>query len=450
MNLVSYSESDGSDDEEQIRQQTRKRPASSGPKSQPDTKFTIDKSNPKKIRINLNDTWLDEKDVSDNNKVPAQEPALGRQRPAGETGGFNAMLPAPKRTNDPSSVNGFKPRGGGPLGRGVSLKTGAEPGFSRESDAELKDLLAKGSSPQQVSDLNPQLREPEQMDGDSATAETNSALPPIAKATTSEWKPRSFKPLSVARDTKKKKKKPPIAAESTVPATTSSAIQSNPHSELSNPKSTAQPAPKLELFSMGNQVDDEMGEVTAYSKNLTTNPSLTIEENVTEESMDVDTDYNTTPYEQQPYLTIDSNPSLHISSEENQESSTAHQSLTSIADDLNLSASARRQLLGRPTTNNQRKNNTTSSTTVATATTTTTIKNFNTDLEYSINNQSLLNPTNNNNQNQQQHNPVRAIAPGKHSLKQLVSAATGQKEALEESFAQGRRNKNEGRGRYGW
>ena len=49
-----------------------------------------------------------------------------------------------------------------------------------------------------------------------------------------------------------------------------------------------------------------------------------------------------------------------------------------------------------------------------------------------------------------QHNPVRGIAPGKHSLKQLVNAAATQADALEEHFAQGKRNQKEAGSKYGW
>jgi len=72
------------------------------------------------------------------------------------------------------------------------------------------------------------------------------------------------------------------------------------------------------------------------------------------------------------------------------------------------------------------------------------VVNFNTDAEYAAN--ELFRQSG----EQVQHNPVRAIATGKHSLKQLVSAATGQKEALEESFASGKRNKREAGNKYGW
>ncbi|KAF3938164.1 hypothetical protein ABW19_dt0201038 [Dactylella cylindrospora] len=45
---------------------------------------------------------------------------------------------------------------------------------------------------------------------------------------------------------------------------------------------------------------------------------------------------------------------------------------------------------------------------------------------------------------------VRSIKPGKHSLSSLVNAAQSQRTALEESFAEGRRNKKEAGSKYGW
>jgi hypothetical protein len=103
-------------------------------------------------------------------------------------------------------------------------------------------------------------------------------------------------------------------------------------------------------------------------------------------------------------------------------------SLDTIANDLNLSKSERRQLFGRNAIPAESR-----------------ILTFNTDQEYASNQamaQSELAA--------QQHNPVRAIAPGKHTLQQLVNAASSQREALEESFATGRRNKKEAGSRYGW
>jgi hypothetical protein len=72
------------------------------------------------------------------------------------------------------------------------------------------------------------------------------------------------------------------------------------------------------------------------------------------------------------------------------------------------------------------------------------IINFNTDEEYRHNEE--LRATG----EQVVHNPVRSIAPGKHNLRQLMNAASSQKEALEESFAKGKNNRAEASSRYGW
>jgi hypothetical protein len=70
--------------------------------------------------------------------------------------------------------------------------------------------------------------------------------------------------------------------------------------------------------------------------------------------------------------------------------------------------------------------------------------NFNTDQEYAHNEELRASGET------IQHNPLRTVQPGKHSLRQLVSAASTQKDALEESWAAGRRNKKEAGNKYGW
>jgi hypothetical protein len=110
-------------------------------------------------------------------------------------------------------------------------------------------------------------------------------------------------------------------------------------------------------------------------------------------------------------------------------SSSTSNSLDNIASDLHLSASERRQLFGR-----QGSRNLTASKVI----------NFNTDEEYRSNEEFRAAGE------QPVHNPVRSIAPGKHSLKQLLNAAVSQKDALEESFAKGYANRKEASGRYGW
>ncbi|EQB52998.1 hypothetical protein CGLO_07317 [Colletotrichum gloeosporioides Cg-14] len=106
-------------------------------------------------------------------------------------------------------------------------------------------------------------------------------------------------------------------------------------------------------------------------------------------------------------------------------------SLDNIADDLNLSAAARRELFGRQKGG-------------ANPQTASRVINFNTDEEYKHNEELRAAGQ------QQIHNPVRSIAPGKHSLRQLVNQVQTQREALEESFAKGKSNRKEASSRYGW
>lgn len=102
--------------------------------------------------------------------------------------------------------------------------------------------------------------------------------------------------------------------------------------------------------------------------------------------------------------------------------------LTAIASDLNLSASERRRLFGRD----------------ADKASDIMIQDFNMDREYANNEELRASGE------AVEHRAVRAIAPGKHSLQQLVNAASSQKEALEDAWAQGRRNKAESGASYGF
>lgn len=104
----------------------------------------------------------------------------------------------------------------------------------------------------------------------------------------------------------------------------------------------------------------------------------------------------------------------------------APQTLSSVASELQLDEATRRQLFGRQS-DEQIK-----------------LVNFNTDQEYTANEELRASG------DTVLHNPLRAIQPGKHSLRQLVDAATSQKDALEESWAAGKRNKKETGNKYGW
>jgi hypothetical protein len=367
MDLVGYSDSEGSEDE---------RPQSKPVKTDPNpptaqSTFTVNKANPRKIQVRLQDT----------NSPDLEEPAAKRPRVgAGTFSGFNSMLPAPKRDTDAK----IPPK---PAARKVfSLKTGAEPGFSREADAELRNLFAED---QESRDITTQAI----------------STPPLPAKTEQPINGNAFmfKPLSVARG--KKQKKPAYAA-SKLPSTTTS----EKSTITAAPDTTANPAPslapkKISLFSIGNSSDSK--------------------DNVT--AADVEEELDT---EEANGMTANDDSAEAPAPALARASATGPQSLDSIASDLNLSEADRRQLFGR-------KKGQTSGSAIN-------VVNFNTDQEYAAN--EVLRASG----EQVQHNPVRAIAPGKHSLKQLVTAATGQKDALEESFATGRKNKKEAGSKYGW
>ena len=109
----------------------------------------------------------------------------------------------------------------------------------------------------------------------------------------------------------------------------------------------------------------------------------------------------------------------------------ATHSLDNIVNDMNLSAAARRELFGRrgaPSAESAGAK----------------VINFDTEREYAHN--ELLRASG----EQQIHNPVRAIAPGKHNLRQLVNQVQNQRDALEENFAKNKAKQNEAGSRYGW
>src|SRR5271156_4936681 len=135
MALVDYSDSEESENEQPQPSQPKTAPKVTVPPIT--TKFAVDKSNPRKIRINLQETELLQPTQCGTDGEPAaKRPRIG----AGAFSGFNALLPPPKRDAEQkmsTATAGKQPR------KVFSLKTGAEPGFSRESDAELRELFAE-------------------------------------------------------------------------------------------------------------------------------------------------------------------------------------------------------------------------------------------------------------------------------------------------------------------
>lgn len=417
MGLVQYSDSDGSDDEGQPQvAATVSKPqttASDTKPSQPDQKFSsiVDRGNPRKIRVAL--PSIKPETSAEGPEDDQDGPARKKPRTTGGGifSGFNSILPAPKRANLPTTSGGSASKNT----KVFSLKTGAGPGFDRQADAELRQeqALNQASTAGAEDDTIPKpgsLRN-EAKEGSLLKEE--------------DYKKKGnammFKPLSVARNAPKKKSAAFVAARaaaaipSAVQKTTGSDNLSSVKEDVAEQAPTAAPAkPKVSLFSFSSE---EKSTPITTSSAYDYNPEFSDVPSNTEEDISTLEQHNQPP-------TSYPTPSTHQQS-----------TLDAIANDLNLSRAQRRQLLGRnPGTATQSNSR---------------ILTFNTDAEYASN-QEMLSKTTEEELAAQQHNPVRAIAPGKHSLRQLVQAASSQKDALEDSFAAGRRNKKEAGSRYGW
>ena len=330
--------------------------------------------------------------TSTKNDTQSDEPPTKRAKIGGGAfSGFNSFLPAPKRTGQTSTTlgggNAVKKSG---LGAGVNLKTGAAPGFSREPEPERE------YTEEQASTLPP----PQASQNEEKPAEEVKLV----------GKPLMFRPLSVARKPKKKT----VAQLSAAASIPSTPAKPQPKAETPAPK------PKVSLFSMGSEETSTMTPSNGeYKPMMLDTPEQESQES--EDPYSLEPSYEDfTPNASQSGLALPAVPTPPVS-----------QSLDDIAGDLNLSAAERRQLFGRQKGGRGNKS-------------ATKVINFNTDEEY-LHNEELRAAG-----EQVSHNPVRSIAPGKHSLKQLVNAAQSQKEALEESFAKGRNNRAEASSRYGW
>ncbi|KAK7531776.1 mitotic checkpoint regulator, MAD2B-interacting-domain-containing protein [Phyllosticta citricarpa] len=390
MNLVQYSDSEGSDVEAPSTAQPPFKPAVN---SKPAFQKVVDRSKPNKIRVNLPST--DEPETTKEDEPPAKKARTG----GGAFSGFNSFLPAPKRTGEAATKKG--------LGKGVSLKTSGAAAFSRqtqEEDGPADDHGAIGTDEEQ----------PSQTVAEEAEAEKPEEEVKLV------GKPMMFKPLSVANNQKKKKKTTSVPKPSKPASPAVEALQPAATDTKATP-APPKPKPKVSLFSISQEetVPAPSASGGDYQPMLYSSSRVgtTIEEgNGDDEPVDDYQQYQS--YSAPQPTTSQAAPSAN--------------SLTSIAADLNLTAAERRQLFGRQGGKNRDDMSAIN------------VVNFNTDAEYKANEELRAAGET------VQHNPVRAIAPGKHSLKQLVSAASNQKDALEEHFAAGRRNKKEAGSKYGW
>ncbi|KAJ5973043.1 uncharacterized protein N7479_002961 [Penicillium vulpinum] len=393
MVLVVYSDSEGSDAEPDTTPASQ---ISKAKKSDSKTGFQIDRNNPRKIRLAIPEIKPEHPSGEDTEDGPRKKPRLGG---GGGLSGFNAFLPAPKRIVEKKAAVATtrKP---------FSLKTGAGPGFDRTADAEMKnDFAFENLAGGDVKDTTSAPGSPKP-----DTASETIKNPVEVKL---QGNPMMFRPLSVGRPQKKRKTtkiaEQPTPSSSAAPKPAQSLQQAPAPAPAPTP---TPPKPKVSLFSLSS---DE----TTSQPGPAPGPSATYQPlvyNAEDEEVSADDPVLAEPTQismEHSRATVSTNPTS---------------SLDSIANDLNLSKSERRQLFGRNAAASQSQ-----------------VRTFNIDEEYASNKvlaEGELAGA--------QHNPVRAIAPGKHTLQQLLNVASSQKEALEESFATGRRNKKEAGSKYGW
>lgn len=427
MGLVDYSDSEsGSESEQPPKPSTASNPQTTKPiqpsKATASTTFEplVDRSNPRKLKISLPETQSAAPTQDDTNSDGPRKRARIGGGGSGAFSGFNSFLPAPKRADAAStSVSATKTGEKPPARKIFSLRTGAGPGFDRQADAEMLREQAEASYGVDTGDEDISSILPPPKSGVSKVAtETDDATAAPAEPK-KVGNPMMFRPLSVARNNKKKK--PSLAAASTKAAPTNGALGGAGMAVVSKTSTdspaTSQPVPKpkISLFSVGEDDSSTAPAPSQAQKEYT--PLLYTGSNAhTEDSIS-----------QTPSSNYDNNSSISTPSTD---PNTNSQSLTSIATELNLTKSQQRQLFGR---------NGNSSTFSAPS-----VRNFNTDAEYASN--EVLRASG----DSVTHNPLKSIAPGKHSLKQLVNAAQTQKEALEEHWAQGKGKKKDAGSRYGW
>lgn len=390
MGLVDYSESESEAEVDAPAKPVAKAAASKKPAFQK----VVDRSNPGKIIVNLPQAASS----NDANASNSDGPPAKRARTGGSGGlfsGFNSFLPPPKKT---STATLSKPSSSQarPV---INLKTSAEKGFSRGEDSFSNSSNAD-AAPGGLG-LPPPKRPAEPSIPDTMKPAEEVKL---------VGKPLMFRPLSVARNAKKKSTKSTATQAST--ASTSKSLASTQAATSAfktepGPAAAAAPPPKKKsLFSLHVEEPTAPAATSAEGKG-TYEPLFETGESAT-----------------YPMNGVEMNSGQMASSLSDKRT----ESLDDIADDLNLSAAARRELFGRGGNVQSAKK----------------VINFNMDQEYQHNEELRAAGE------QQLHNPVRSIQSGKHSLRQLVQNVSNQREALEDSFAKGRTNRREASSRYGW
>ncbi|KNG46437.1 mitotic checkpoint protein prcc protein [Stemphylium lycopersici] len=389
------------------------------PTAKPAFQKVVDRSNPGRIKVNLPGASQSRgKDDIQDDAPPAKKPRLGG---GSSFGGFNAMLPAPKKPSvnaiaaSESAKTGNRGLGKG-LASGVNLKTGAEPAFKREPRAETEEYDETGNpikkEPMKREDFRAMLNLPP------PKSETKTAQP--AQETKTEPEPQQapkpaaprFVPMSVGKGKKKKAaaRPPPASSEG---ITTSDTKASTPQPP---PADTKPRKPKVSLFGVSGEAEPAVKGPSDGQYQ----PLLYGAEDEDEDAPVPDAAFEGQPINQAAqYAAPSAGPS-------------APSGLTNIASELNLSEAERRQLFGKKGRSGPDFSGAK-------------VVEFNTDQEYAHNEKLRQEGE------AVSHNPLKSISgTGKNSLRSLVNVATTQKDALEDHFAAGHRNKREAGNRYGW
>jgi hypothetical protein len=305
-----------------------------------------------------------------------------------EPGQGDADQPAPKRAKTAGAFSGFNSFLPPPKKTGQNAP---KPGVSLKTSSEA----AFSRTPVPVL--------PRGDEGDDLDGSGKQSLPVAEEKREEEpkivGKPTRFMPLSVANARKKKKPihgpKVPVSEKSlasSVGAATQESSQGMTQAEAP-PKAKA----KVSLFSFGGEetITPTEKHSASYQPEFADPEAISVED-------------TTTTQTQQASLPPSTN------------------TLSDIASDMNLTPAQRRQLFGRGGMNAGN------------------IAHFNMDAEYRSNQELAASGET------FEHKQVKTIAPGKHSLQQLVNNVKSQSSALEDKWAEGRRNRGEGGSKYGF
>jgi hypothetical protein len=429
MGLVDYSDSES--DSESAQQKTAlptTTSASAAATKKPFQKLLDRSSGSGKILVNLPAASANPDAAADDDGQPPAK----RVRTTGGSGSrfssLGSFLPPPKKTGGAAAAAaGGKTLGTAPA-PGIHLRTAAEPAFVRSDNGATEE----GYGDTETSASTVGIKGPSIPEGQKPEEEVKLV-----------GKPLMFKPLSVARKkapAKNKKKDSPTITGSTAGGTTTAhtgsiASATTTTAAADTTPNIDPPKKKISLFSIGDADGDSSPSTIAV-------PSITgsyepLFTGANEVSAATAADFE----EHEEDDVTSAYPTQALSLPQPVSAAQQHQqdSLASLADSLDLSPAARRELFGRKGANNN--NNTSLSGALPPNAKVVT---FDMEQEYARNEALRASGA------QQAYNPVRSIAPGKHSLRQVVNMAQSNQSALEDSFARAKGTKRDAAGRYGW